>query len=91
MWPSPHGVSKTNIQEFLDFGKKNRIKLFEANGFKIVKIIKGPVSSGYNLGMKKMVRFMERLGFSSSYIYVTIKKGKNTNFLKYKEYLKYLK
>jgi len=83
IWPVPHGAYKNNIKEFVGFGRKRWIKLFENNGFKVVKVIKGPVSSGYSLGFERIRKLFEALGFSSIDIYITIKKKGNSNYLEY--------
>ncbi len=88
VWPIPHGAYKNNIEEFLNYGKKKWINVFERNGFKVAKIIKGPVSLGYSLGFEKIRRLLEKLGFCSEYIYITMKKNKKSKYLKYFECLK---
>jgi len=83
LWPVPHGATKNNWEEFWEFGKKRWIKKFESKGFEVVNIIKGPISSGYSLGFERIGKFLDRLGFSSEYIYITIKKGKKSDYLRY--------
>ena len=85
LWPIPHGADKNNIEEFLNFGKKRWIELFEKNGFDVKKVIKGPVSSGYSLGFNKLRAFLEKIGLSSTFIYILTKKNQNSDYLKYIE------
>jgi SAM-dependent methyltransferase len=77
LWPIPHGVSTSNWMEFYLFGKKRWIKKFNENGFKVTKIIKGPISSGYSFGFTTLGSFLEKMGFCSEFIYITVKDDHN--------------
>ena len=68
-WPKPHGISRTNFKEFISFKKTTWTNLFKKNNYQILKIKKGPVSSGYGLGLDKIRHLLERIGFTSEYIY----------------------
>jgi len=71
----PHGVSETNIQEFFAFSKKRWIREFDNAGFELLAVLKGPAASGYAFGMNRLRKVVEKLGFSSEYIYVAKKKN----------------
>lgn len=67
--PKPHGISKNFIQEFFAFRKSKWISDFKASGFDIVKIGKGPVSSGYGFGWDGLRAILEKTGVATEYIY----------------------
>lgn len=81
----PHGVSKGNIREFFAFSKSRWIREFEKANLELVKIIKGPVHSGYGFGLDLLRNIMERIGFSSEYIYIAVKKGQGSSHGQYFE------
>lgn len=83
LFPRPHGVSSSNFKEFFLFRKKRWKKEFEKANFELISIIKGPVFSGHGFGMDRIRRFLERLGFTSEYIYITVKKGKESPYKQY--------
>jgi hypothetical protein len=73
--PTPHGVSKSIFSEIGDMRKilwKNR---FEKSGFEIIKIVKGPIYSGYGIGLSRAKEFLDKAGLTSEYIYI-MKKAK---------------
>ena len=72
--PKPHGISSNFLFEFYHFSKHNWIKTFERNNFEILKIINGPVSSGYGLGLNIFRGILENIGITTEYIYVLKKK-----------------
>ena len=76
----PHGASKGNIEEFLKFTKSRWVKEFEKANLELISIIKGPVHSGYGLGLDGLRKFMEKIGFSSEYVYIAIKKGRKSPY-----------
>jgi ubiquinone/menaquinone biosynthesis C-methylase UbiE len=69
LWPVPHGVSKSNLEEFSKFKKSNWINMFNRCGFKIIDIKRGPITSGYGLHFNRIRKFLWYLGFTSEYIY----------------------
>ena len=81
--PEPHGVSANNIKEFYLFSKSRWKKEFEKAGFSLIAIIKGPVASGYGFGLNNMRNFLERMGISSEYVYVAVRKDGGSRFQKY--------
>lgn len=75
--PRPHGVSSSNIKEFKVFSKKEWKVKFEKAGFKPIKIIDGPVTTAHTHSIV-ISKLLEKLGFSSVYIYVLKKKKTKT-------------
>lgn len=79
--PTPHGVSRGNLAEFRAFSAKRwRIEFGQA-GFRVAAIRKGPVSSGYGFGFNALRALLERCGFASEYIYITVKIGQDSPHL----------
>ena len=78
--PEPHGVSISHVKEFYAFSKYRWIKQFEKANLDLVKIIKGPVSSGHGFGLNFIRNILERLGVTSEYIYIAIKKGQHSRY-----------
>jgi SAM-dependent methyltransferase len=68
-WPYPHGVSKSYFQEIINFNKQSWIKLFIKNGYRIIDIKKGPITSGYGLNLNRIRLFFRCIGLASEYIY----------------------
>ena len=68
-WPYPHGVSKSNFQEIINFNKQSWIKLFIKNGYRIIDIKKGPITSGYGLNFDSIRYFLQCIGLTSEHIY----------------------
>ena len=81
--PQPHGVSTSNLDEFRAFSKHRWGKEFQEAGFDMVAILKGPISSGYGLGLNTITELFEKLGLASEYIYVAIKKGHVSPYRQY--------
>lgn len=73
--PRPHGVSKNVLLEIFACRKKLWIKRIEENGFVVMDILKGPVCSGYGFGLNYVRNILEKIGFTSEYIYVFKKNG----------------
>ena len=73
--PEPHGVSSGSVDEFYAFSESRWRKEFEKADLELVKIIKGPVSSGYGFGLYFVRSVLERFGFASEYIYLAVKNG----------------
>ena len=48
-------------------------------GFQVVKVVKGPVASGYGFGFDGLRSFLEKLGFCSEYMFVTVCKKNGTS------------
>lgn len=74
-WPLPHGAYRGHLEELLAFRKVRWLMEFERAGFRVVRVIKGPVCSGYGLGWERLRRALERLGFTSEYVYIAVKQG----------------
>lgn len=82
IWPVPHGAYNSNIIEFIKFRKKRWLHEFDKSGFVVIKVIKGPISSGYRFGFDTIRKILEKLGFASVYIYVAVKRGKVSRYAK---------
>jgi 2-polyprenyl-3-methyl-5-hydroxy-6-metoxy-1,4-benzoquinol methylase len=83
LWPIPHGACDGNIREFVAWRKKRWLGVFNRSGFNVIKVIKGPVNSGYGFGFDRLRFFLERAGLTSEYIYVAIKKGRQCPYSNY--------
>jgi len=71
--PKPHGVSKYLITEFYCFSKYYWVNTFKKNNYKVIGIQKGPISSGYYIGLSNFKNLLFKIGFSTSNLYVIIK------------------
>lgn len=75
LWPTAHGASGSNLAEFALFSRRHWQAQFEAAGFRVAAMHRGPVSSGYGFGLGRLRAALERLGMSSETIYITVKAG----------------
>lgn len=80
LWPEPHGVSATNREELRAFALSRWHKVFEAAGFRVVAILRGPVASGYGFGWETARAALLRLGLASEYVYVASKAGRTSPY-----------
>jgi SAM-dependent methyltransferase len=80
IWPEPHGVSPTHWKEFRAFALSRWQSVFEAAGLKVVAILRGPVASGYGFGFETLRNGLLRLGFTSEYVYVAARAGKDSPY-----------
>ena len=83
LWPPPHGAYRGHVQEFWAYRKARWVHEFQRAGFRVVRIIKGPVCSGYGLGWELLRRMLERAGLTSEYVYVAAKQGGRSPHEKY--------
>ena len=67
--PKPHGISRNFLVEFFAFRQSKWVSDFEATGFKIIEIKKGPVSSGYGFGWDNIRTILEKTGVATELIY----------------------
>lgn len=81
--PETHGVSEGHLQEFRAFGKSRWIAEFRRAGFHVAAVKKGPVASGYGFGLDTLRHWLERLGFTSEYIYIATKEGYDCPYVQY--------
>jgi hypothetical protein len=79
----PLDVSETNYQEYFAFCKRRWIRVFDNAGFQMLAVLNGPAASGYAFGMNRLWGVVEKLGFSSEYIYVAKKKNKVSTYQEY--------
>jgi SAM-dependent methyltransferase len=87
LWPAAHGASGSNLKEFQLFSRPRWVRQFEAAGFRVAAVLRGPVSSGYGFGWDRVRAAFERAGFASEYIYITVKAGPTSNALPGLRYL----
>ncbi len=80
--PETHGVSLGHLEEFRAFRKSRWVAEFRKAGFR-VWVKKGPVASGYGFGLDTLRHWLERLGFTSEYIYIATKKGHECPYVQY--------
>lgn len=52
-WPAPHGAYESNREELYAFSKGRWLREFQGSGFQILKVLRGPVSSGYGFGFER--------------------------------------
>lgn len=76
-WPEPHGVSKSNYRELLDFRKKHWLRIFDEANYNLIDIKKGPVMSGRGFGLNNIRHFLGKLGLTGEYIYYLKKSTKD--------------
>ena len=67
--PKPHGISRNFIVEIFAFQQSKWVSDFKSTGFQIVKISKGPVSSGCGFGWDSIRTILEKTGIATEYIY----------------------
>jgi SAM-dependent methyltransferase len=72
--PEPHGAEPTHWRELRAFGRARWRREFDAAGFELVAVRKGPVASGYGFGLERTRRLLERLGLASVFIYIAVRK-----------------
>lgn len=64
--PKVHGVSKSNLSEFKNWGEKCWINIFEKNGFEVVDIVRLPFYHQWGYNFRIVLRLGNYLGLSSS-------------------------
>jgi SAM-dependent methyltransferase len=83
LWPAPHGAYGSNLEEIHAYRKRRWLRELDAAGFTVAKVLRGPVASGYGFGLDRIRAGLERAGFASEYVYVTVKRGHASPFLAY--------
>ncbi len=83
LWPCPHGAYKSHWDEFLAFRKKRWLALFKSEGLNVIKVMKGPVCSGYGFGLERLRKLFKTIGLSSSYTYITVKENHSSPNIKF--------
>lgn len=76
LWPDPHGASSGHVDEFLRWGARRWEARFERAGFRVVRRLRGPLSSGYGLGLDRVRSGLEALGLGSEHLFVLVKSGR---------------
>ena len=84
LWPPPHGVSHSNLEEFVRFGHGYWLSVFEKAGFQLVTFGHGlPAHSPYRFGFEIPRRLFEYAGFSSCTGYVLQKIGHSSPYARW--------
>jgi len=83
LWATPHGAANSNLEEFRTFRPAHWRTRLAAAGFNLLRVIRGPVSSGYGFGLDPARVFLERAGLASEYVYITCKTGYPSPFQVY--------
>ena len=74
--PKIHGISRTHISEFRNWGRKHWVKRFEKNGLEIVKVVRLPFYFGWGYNFRFLIRLGNSLGLSSNTAYILQKAEK---------------
>ncbi|MBI3038097.1 class I SAM-dependent methyltransferase [bacterium] len=82
-WPHPHGAYKSNLQELKMYRRRRWESLFQGAGFRVIRTIPGPVSSGYGFGFRKIAASLESFGICSVFAYVAVKSGEKSDFARF--------
>lgn len=82
-WPAPHGAYASNLEELYAFSQRRWRREFQECGFRIVKVLRGPVSSGYGFGLERTRRTLEKAGLSCEYIYIAVKNGNTSPYARF--------
>jgi SAM-dependent methyltransferase len=70
IWPVPHGHYRTNIEEVFKYSSRRWVRLIEDQDFRVVQVLRMPVTTGYSLDWPAFCSTAERLGLASAYAYV---------------------
>ena len=81
--PPPHGAYQGHLEEFQAFRRIRWLKEFECAGFRVVRVAKGPLCSGYGLGWEGPRWMLERLGLTSEFTYIAVKRGRRSPYEDY--------
>lgn len=68
--PEPHGVSRSNWREFVNWGQRHWIDIFQRNGLKVIKTVRFPFYFGYGYSFRMLLRAGNQLRLSASTGYV---------------------
>lgn len=74
LFPQPHGVSHGILSEHKAFHWRSWVRRFDKSGFDVVDIVNGPISSGYGIGYDRIKKTLERLNFTTEYVYILRKR-----------------
>jgi SAM-dependent methyltransferase len=83
LWPSPHGAYRGHLEELWAYRKARWVHELQRAGFRVVHVLKGPLSSGYGLGWERARHTLEYAGLTSEYVYVATKQGCRSPYEKY--------
>jgi SAM-dependent methyltransferase len=68
--PEPHGISRSNRREFVNWGQRHWIAIFQRNGLEVIKTVRLPFYFGYGYNFRMLLRAGNRLRLSASTGYV---------------------
>jgi SAM-dependent methyltransferase len=71
--PRPHGISRTNLREFLEFGRGAWISKFRCKGFAPALLARLPFYIGHGNRFLGVIKAGNALGLSASWGYVLVK------------------
>lgn len=74
--PKTHGISKSHLSEFKNWGEKRWINMFERNGLEVVNIVRLPFYFGWGYNFRFILRLGNYLGLSSSTAFILKKTAK---------------
>lgn len=81
--PAVHGEYRNNLVELLNYRNRSWIKLFERANYKVVKMKRLTVSSGYGFGLDRLRHWLEKLGLSTTNAYICVKNGNESRWVNY--------
>ena len=81
--PPPHGAYRGHLEELLAFRTFRWMKEFERAGFRVVRLQKGPACSGYGFGWERLRGVLERVGLTTEYAYIAVKRGRRSPYERY--------
>lgn len=76
VFPKTHGISRSHLKEFIRWGQKQWIGMFERNGLEVIEIIRLPFYFGWGYNFRLLLRLGNYLGLSSCTAYVLKKAAK---------------
>jgi ubiquinone/menaquinone biosynthesis C-methylase UbiE len=76
LFPKTHGISRSHLGEFIRWGQKQWMGIFERNNLEVVEIIRLPFYFGWGYNFRLLIRFGNFLGLSSCTAYVLKKAAK---------------
>jgi hypothetical protein len=79
IWPIPHGAYRTNAEEVFQYSPRRWVPLLEGQGFRVVRVLKMPVTTGYALDWPAYRSAAERIGLTSAYAYVAKMAGESAS------------
>ncbi len=72
--PQRHGFAKSHVDEWLRWNDRRWLRLFEASGLEVLRVVHLPFYFGHGYVFRRLLRLGNRLGLSSSTGYVMVKR-----------------